>query len=178
MQGDIFVAPTTVLRGMGLTAGPLTPTVPPLLGECSLSAAWLPGSGESGHVPDVTHDTRFGAVIVLSHECEIEKDHNAYVKLRIKVGASRNTVERQLLAKGLRLASLADEPRAVLRASLKRVFATRDISKWHELEAAIGQRILDIQKNAANKKSVGGANDAGAPDERLDHSDILRDHRS
>ncbi len=231
MQGDIFVAPTTVLRGMGLTLGPLAPNVPPPLGESSLSAAWLPGSGATGNVPDVTHETRFGAVIVLSHECELEKDYNAFVGLRIKAGASRDaaevearemgaldpfvlvaplmtydmlaedwplplrtseriadvkrgarvgyfpipakpnvdlpecvallgrvsTVERQLLSKGLRLASLADEPRAVLRASLTRVFATRDISKWQELEAAIGQRILDVQKNAAGKKSVGVA---------------------
>lgn len=56
-----------------------------------------------------------------------------------------STVERRLLRPELRLTSLTDGARGVLRHKLERTYATRDASVVDELAAAIGQTITDMR---------------------------------
>ncbi len=55
------------------------------------------------------------------------------------------TVERRLLQPHLRLATLTEAARGVLRHKLERTYATRDASVLEELEAAVGQTIADVR---------------------------------
>lgn len=73
-QGDIVLAPSTVLlTGQEADADADVPA-PPRLGERRLSRVWRPG--ESALAPDVVAETLLAPVLVLSHDCHLEKDFN------------------------------------------------------------------------------------------------------
>lgn len=55
------------------------------LGKSFFVPAWAQPTTD-GRVPEVLHATRWGAVMVLSHECELQKDFNALVRSLINDG--------------------------------------------------------------------------------------------
>ena len=64
------------------------------------------------------------------------------------------TIARTLLRPRLRLASLTEFARGALRYKLTKVFSTRDLSVLTELEAAVGQTIVQVQTVPRPKKQV------------------------
>lgn len=83
-QGDIVLAPSTVLlAAREADADGATPE-PPRLGERRLSLTWRPG--ESLLAPDVVAETLLAPVLVLSHDCHLEKDFNERVRELIASG--------------------------------------------------------------------------------------------
>jgi hypothetical protein len=85
-QGDIVLAPSALLvppteRDLG---GPRNG--PPHLGEAQRMALW----DSRGDVlsPDVSAEVRFSPVLVVSHDCELEKDFNERVRELLGEGRS------------------------------------------------------------------------------------------
>lgn len=64
------------------------------------------------------------------------------------------TVDRLLLTKFAKLASLTAVASGVLRYKLAECFAARDLSTVVELQALIGQRIDHVQMHSRTKKSI------------------------
>jgi hypothetical protein len=81
-QGDIFVcASGTVIDAAG-RAIPLNPPPAPKLdafGSVQRALAWGPPAEAVASAPSIAHETRWGLVMVISHECEVQKDFNALV---------------------------------------------------------------------------------------------------
>lgn len=222
LQGDIFMCPSAHLvavDGRELPPGlPDPPDATADIGKAVYVPAWTTPAPDD-LVPGVLHATRWGPVMVLSHECELQKDFNALVRHLVKGGMPQEaavnavvervdldrfavvtplvsydelllewpeelrtdarledvhrgarvsylplpahpdglwkdavvslgratTVERRLLQPHLRLATLTDAARGVLRHKLERTYATRDASLLEELEAAVGQTITDVR---------------------------------
>jgi hypothetical protein len=77
-QGDLFMVPTSMIWSIESRPKALTeaPPLPPRVGTSVLMQAWSPtGSGETG-TPAVVMETRWSPAMVLSHDCEIDKDFN------------------------------------------------------------------------------------------------------
>lgn len=97
LQGDIFLCPSAFLFAPAGGAQPFR--VPPSpdrvadIGKDVMVPAWQPGTRES-QVPPVWHATRWGAVMVLSHECELQKDWNALRKHFVVSGVSADQALR------------------------------------------------------------------------------------
>jgi hypothetical protein len=83
-QGDIVLAPSVVLlAGHEAVAVPDLPA-PPRVGQRRFSRLWQPGAVSM--VPDVVAESLFAPVLVLSHECHLEKDFNEQVRALISAG--------------------------------------------------------------------------------------------
>ena len=84
-QGDIVLAPSAFLVPADPAASPDLPEPPAVLGDRSRSLAWRPGKAE--HAPDVAVETEWRPVLVVSHDCQLEKDFNERVRALIAEGA-------------------------------------------------------------------------------------------
>lgn len=74
-QGDIVLAPSVaLLAGHEAAAGEEIPDPPAILGRPTYSLPWRPG--ESSFAPNVVVETVMTPVLVLSHDCQMEKDFN------------------------------------------------------------------------------------------------------
>jgi hypothetical protein len=74
-QGDIILAPSAaLLAGREAPADEEIPAPPRGLGIPTYSMPWR--AGESSLVPDVVVETVMAPVLVLSHDCQLEKDFN------------------------------------------------------------------------------------------------------
>jgi hypothetical protein len=77
-QGDVILAPVTVLVSEDEAPGADAPALPPrYLGDRAHTLLW---SKSTRLVPDVVADTVFAPVLVLSHDCQLEKDFNERVR--------------------------------------------------------------------------------------------------
>jgi uncharacterized protein YoaH (UPF0181 family) len=87
-QGDIVLAPSVVLlAGDEAVADPSLPA-PPQFGQRRFSWLWQPGA--ASQVPDVIAETLVAAVLVLSHECHLEKDFNERIRAFMAAGMPRD----------------------------------------------------------------------------------------
>ncbi|HEX6038173.1 hypothetical protein, partial [Longimicrobium sp.] len=85
-QGDVVLAPSAVLLAGHEAAADDVPA-PPRLGERRLSLPWrLDGSPLA---PDVLVETLLAPVLVLSHDCHLEKDFNERVRELIAAGMAQ-----------------------------------------------------------------------------------------
>jgi hypothetical protein len=81
-QGDVILAPTALLVasiGEGPTAPPLAPQQ---LGLSVRGELWIGG----GIAPASGYEAQWSPVLVLSHDCELEKEFNERVTQRIREG--------------------------------------------------------------------------------------------
>jgi hypothetical protein len=84
-QGDVILAPTTVLIAAGEAPPPSMPTEPPRrLGYTVHTLLW---QSTSGSLPEVVAETVFAPVLVLSHDCQLAKDFNERVRALLEDGA-------------------------------------------------------------------------------------------
>jgi hypothetical protein len=212
-QGDIYLAPTVVVWSAETRpAAPLIPTTPERAGETVHAPAWVRRPTSTLPVPDVTLATTWTPVLVISHDCEIDKEFNEYVDARIREGGSGeeaereastrrdldryivvsplltydeqviprsrwegirsgkkigyfplpplstfggvefavhlarlSTVERALLARDYKAASLSEYARSLLRFKVAEAFASRSQSLVSAIEAAVGHQIEDVR---------------------------------
>ena len=216
-QGDVVLAPSVVLLAAhevditGFLADP-----PDQLGDPVYSLPWRPG--ESSLAPDVVAETVLSPVLVLSHDCQLEKDFNEAFSLLVSHGLSREearsaaasvpgldpwavvaplqpynevpehrhegiragtrigylaldtlshdggdylvdlgracTVSVRLLPREFKLASLAPASVAELQYKLAEIYAIRDLAVVSELQAMIGQRIVDVEVLPKSRKKT------------------------
>lgn len=97
-QGDLFLLPASALvpRPRHGHPGPRLAAPPDEvndLGTATEYPLWSPPPSASS-VPSAGHLVRWGPVMVLSHECELEKDFNALARLLVRDGASPDEAER------------------------------------------------------------------------------------
>jgi hypothetical protein len=87
-QGDVYLAPSVMVwSAETLPALPLIPSAPAAVGDTVQVPAWNPGAEEDGVVPHVTLATSWVPVLVLSHDCEIDKEFNEHVDALIRAGS-------------------------------------------------------------------------------------------
>jgi hypothetical protein len=87
-QGDVFLAPWTMAWSAETEpAAPLVPVGPMSTGARSLVPAWTSGPGARRDAPAVTLATTWAPVVVLSHDCEIDKEFNEHLDALIAQGA-------------------------------------------------------------------------------------------
>jgi hypothetical protein len=83
-QGDIVLAPSAVLVAPGHRDLAPPRRGPQRLGDVQRLALW---DGDAGsHSPDLTAEVRFSPVLVLSHDCDLEKDFNERVRELLAAG--------------------------------------------------------------------------------------------
>jgi hypothetical protein len=81
-QGDVILAPATVLVSADEAHDTDAPALPPRhLGDRAQTLLW---SRSTRRVPDVVADTVFAPVLVLSHDCQLEKDFNECVRALVE----------------------------------------------------------------------------------------------
>jgi hypothetical protein len=81
-QGDVILAPATVLVSADEAANADAPALPPqYLGDRVQTSLW---SRPTRLVPDVVAETVFAPVLVLSHDCQLEKDFNERVRALVE----------------------------------------------------------------------------------------------
>jgi hypothetical protein len=86
-EGDIFFAPWTMAwSGETEPAPPVVPVGPDSQGMRSLVPAWTSGPGAAANAPRVTLATTWAPVVVVSHDCEIDKEFNDHVDALIRDG--------------------------------------------------------------------------------------------
>jgi hypothetical protein len=221
-QGDIYLAPwAMVWSAQTHAAPPVVPPAPERIGETVHAPAWLPTGAAEGGVPEATLATSWLPVLVLAHDCEIDKEFNEAVDTMVEAGvpedeatlsagqrpdldryitaspllpyddtvvapekweairaarkigyfpfppmpafegaeflvhlARVSTVERRLLSPRFKVASLADEHRALLRFKLAEAYASRNLSVMSKLEAAVGKRIDDVRPLKAKRSDL------------------------
>lgn len=80
-QGDIFMVPTSMTWSEDGRPGALgqVPSLPPV-GETVLTHAWDAAGAREAGAPAAVVETRWGPAMVLSHDCEIDKDFNEEVE--------------------------------------------------------------------------------------------------
>jgi hypothetical protein len=79
-QGDIVLGPSVVLQAAAGSADPAEP--PRVVGEPTESLVW----SASDLVPGLAVEASFGPVLVLSHDCELEKEFNERVTTLVADG--------------------------------------------------------------------------------------------
>lgn len=95
-QGDVILAPATVLLAAEeAPAADHLPVPPRFLGERVHTPLWLP-AGRS--VPETVAETVFAPVLVLSHDCQLEKDFNEHVRGLVEGGVPRDQAVAQASA--------------------------------------------------------------------------------
>ncbi len=98
-QGDLFMVPTSVVWSHDSLpdASAHVPPLPPRIGAAVLTRAWDPAGAREAGVPAVAIEARWGAAMVLSHNCEIDKDFNEAVdRLVAEEGLDEEEVARQV----------------------------------------------------------------------------------
>ena len=81
-QGDVILAPATVLVSADEAPTADAPALPPrYLGDRVETLLW---SKSTRLAPDVVAETVFAPVLVLSHDCQLEKDFNEHVRNLVK----------------------------------------------------------------------------------------------
>jgi len=99
-QGDVYLAPaTTVWSGLSMSAPPTIPQGPRSPGQSIATRAWELAPAAHEHTPEVTLATSWGPVIVISHDCEIDKEFNEYVDALMKTGVSEDDAISQATAR-------------------------------------------------------------------------------
>lgn len=92
-QGDIFVcASGTVIDAVGREI-PMTPPPAPnfqAFGSVHHALAWGPPAEAVAAAPATAHETRWGLVMVVSHDCELQKDFNGLITQLVKAGTARD----------------------------------------------------------------------------------------
>jgi len=85
-QGDIVLAPSVVLlrADEGWPVPEEVPRAPDRLGGRTQALAWK--SDEASHTPEVLVETSWSPVLVISHDCHLEKDFNERVNQLIDGG--------------------------------------------------------------------------------------------
>jgi len=83
-QGDIILAPSAVLVGPGPRDLGAPRKGPARLGDVQRLALW--DADSTGPSPDVSAELRFSPVLVLSHDCDLEKDFNERVRELLAAG--------------------------------------------------------------------------------------------
>jgi hypothetical protein len=80
-QGDIFLAPTVMLYGVARDDAPsVSPVMPPTVGEIVTVRLWGHSSTDAPHgAPAVNAVAGWTPVMVLSHDCELDKEFNEQV---------------------------------------------------------------------------------------------------
>lgn len=212
-QGDICLAPTTMIWSSTIVeAPPVIPAAPDELGQPIFVPGWQRTLSTPELVPGIALELVFSPVLVLSHDCEIDKEWNEWIEMRIADGwseadaeaeASARTdldtrilvspvlgyasdilperswdavraaqkigyfplpvmaafggaeflvhlsracvIDRNLLHRPVRVLSLSEEARQILRFKLAEVLASRNLSVLGRLEAAVGRRIGDVK---------------------------------
>jgi hypothetical protein len=71
----------------------IVPPAPGRVGETVFLPGWLRGSATPAAVPDITIGNTFGLVLVISHDCEIDKEWNEWVEARIAEGMPEDQAE-------------------------------------------------------------------------------------
>ncbi|CAN5332896.1 hypothetical protein BH20GEM2_BH20GEM2_03070 [soil metagenome] len=95
-QGDIYLAPSVVIWSALTHPVPaVIPPAPASPGESALVLAWVKTAASSEHVPEITLATSWTPVLVLSHDCEIDKEFNEYVDWLIDQGDSEEAAVRE-----------------------------------------------------------------------------------
>ncbi|HEU0299617.1 MAG TPA: hypothetical protein VFR37_09190 [Longimicrobium sp.] len=85
-QGDVYLAPTVVVWSEeAFQAIPLVPPAPEEPGALAFIPAWARSSAPFAP-PVVTLATRWAPVLVLSHDCEIDKEFNEHVDALVREG--------------------------------------------------------------------------------------------
>lgn len=220
LQGDIVLSPSTVLwREDRAPCDFHYYPIAPDLGETVAAPLWNPHSEGDGVAPVVFHESRWSPVMVLSHDCEMEKEFNQRASSLIADGFSREeaeaiasedesldrfvvvapllsygelpqdqhegvrsgqrigyfpvppfaavemdetlvhldracTVDRLLLTRFAKIASLTPMSVGVLRFKLAECYAARDLSAMVELQALVGKRITHVQLHQRSKRST------------------------
>jgi hypothetical protein len=86
-QGDIYLAPSVMVwSAETLPALPIIPSAPTAVGDTVQVLGWNPAADEDGFVPHVTLSTSWVPVLVLSHDCEIDKEFNEHVDALVRAG--------------------------------------------------------------------------------------------
>ncbi|HST59261.1 MAG TPA: hypothetical protein VLK84_11240 [Longimicrobium sp.] len=93
-QGDIYLAPAVMVWSAdAFRAMPVIPPAPSRPGDTVFTPAW--GRSTASQAPMVTLATSWTPVLVLSHDCEIDKEFNEYVELLIREGLPEQEAERR-----------------------------------------------------------------------------------
>lgn len=98
-QGDIFLCPSAAL--VSLDGRELPPGLPPTprpiedIGQVFTVRAWE--AAEDAEVPDVGHETRWGPVMVISHECDLQKDFSALARILMRERGISKAAAEELL---------------------------------------------------------------------------------
>lgn len=99
-QGDICLAPSaTVWSGETVEAPLVIPPAPSEVGGTALVPGWRRGAGTPEAVPEVTLETSFSPVLVLSHDCEIDKEWNEWIEMRLAEGWDESRAEAEANAR-------------------------------------------------------------------------------
>ncbi len=140
VQGDLFLCPTSALVPGQADSALVAQVPPPLdaqadLGRAATYPLWSPPPTTS-MVPHAAHLVRWGPVMVLSHECEMEKDFNGLVRFLTRNGMSESEATEQA---GMR----EDADQWIVVAPL--LTAAEIQEDWpHELRTP--ERLLDVQR--------------------------------
>lgn len=87
-QGDIVLAPTVILVPPGHRDLDGPRAGPARLGDVQRLALWYADAGT--HAPEVSAEMRFSPVLVLSHDCELEKDFNERIRALLAEGRAED----------------------------------------------------------------------------------------
>jgi hypothetical protein len=91
-QGDIYLAPVvTAWSSASRAAIPLIPPAPEEPGHTVFAPAWRHTAGTS--TPAVTLGTSWTPVVVISHDCEIDKEFNEFVDALVRKGVPASEAE-------------------------------------------------------------------------------------
>lgn len=85
-QGDIILCPSTAILD-GPTDGTGIPRAPAVLGDTAVGRLW---NDAPDPVPDASYEARWSPVLVLSHDCELEKEFNERVVELVSAGMSED----------------------------------------------------------------------------------------
>lgn len=97
-QGDLYMVPTSMVWSHDSRPDALTAVSPrpPRIGTAVLSLPWDPAGAREAGVPAAVLETRWSPAMVLSHNCEIDKDFNEEVdRLVAEEGLDEEEAERQ-----------------------------------------------------------------------------------
>jgi len=83
-QGDIYLAPSVVVWSRDTFPAPTIPAAPSTPGQVAYVPAWV----DDGPAPAVTLGTSWTPVLVISHDCELDKEFNESVDARVAAGAA------------------------------------------------------------------------------------------
>lgn len=217
-QGDIVLAPTAVLWSDDTRAPEFMIPSPPELGGHVEVPVW--DSYDGAEAPLTVAEVRWSPAVVLSHDCELDKEFNRAVSEYLESGditeeeaiarASADssldpyvlvtpvlgyevvpeemhegirqgqtigyfpippaplfddeellldlrrvtTVDRQLITRYEKLASLTQEAAGVLRYKLSEAMAWRSLAVLPEIEAMVGQTVRDLEISRKSRKKT------------------------